>query len=92
MASKENLIITGFSGTGKSAVGALAARTLGWEFVDTDVEIVKRAGKAVSRIFAQDGELAFRKMEREELRRACGGRRRGRAPGGGGRPPPVPWS
>jgi 3-dehydroquinate synthase len=83
MAAKENIILTGFSGTGKSAVGLLTARALGWEFVDTDAEIVKRAGKPVSKIFAQEGEAAFRKMEREELKRACGGSRRVIATGGG---------
>ncbi|MBM3925432.1 MAG: 3-dehydroquinate synthase [SAR202 cluster bacterium] len=83
MAAKENIILTGFSGTGKSAVGALAARTLGWEFVDTDAEIVKRAGKSVTKIFAQEGEVVFRRMEGEEVRRACGGTRRVIATGGG---------
>ncbi|MSQ12461.1 MAG: 3-dehydroquinate synthase [Dehalococcoidia bacterium] len=66
----ENLILTGFSGTGKSAVGKAAARLLGWEFVDTDELVVQRAGKSVEDIFAQDGEKTFRSLEREAIRQA----------------------
>jgi shikimate kinase len=61
------LILTGFMGTGKSAVGALVARRLGWRFVDTDSEIVARAGKPVADIFVQEGEARFRKLEREVI-------------------------
>lgn len=58
-----NLIITGFMGTGKSTVGAEVARRIGHRFVDMDAEIEARAGKSVARIFAEDGEAAFRRME-----------------------------
>jgi shikimate kinase/3-dehydroquinate synthase len=58
-----NIVITGFMGTGKSAVGQEVARRLGWQFVDMDDVIVERAGKPIPRIFAEDGELAFRKIE-----------------------------
>ena len=59
-------------GTGKSCVGRLAADVLHFTFLDTDHVIEARAGKAVSDIFAQDGEPAFRQWERrtvEELTR-----------------------
>jgi 3-dehydroquinate synthase len=59
----DNLILTGFMGTGKSSVGREAARRLGRIFVDMDAEIERRAGKPIRRIFYEDGEAAFRQME-----------------------------
>jgi len=50
-------------GTGKTAVGREVARRLGRRFVDMDAEIEARAGKPIPRIFAEDGEAAFRRME-----------------------------
>lgn len=58
-----NIVITGFMGTGKSTVGRLVAEQLSWPFLDTDAEIVRRAGKPIADIFAQQGEAAFRQME-----------------------------
>ena len=66
-----NLIITGFSGTGKSLVAKEVARRLNWDFLDTDDEIVKQTGKPIAEIFRQDGEARFREMEREAIRKAC---------------------
>jgi len=68
---EDNLIITGFSGTGKSVVARQVARRLNWDFMDTDDEIVKGAGRPVAEIFRDDGEAGFRKLEREAIRRAC---------------------
>ncbi|MBN1811308.1 MAG: 3-dehydroquinate synthase [Anaerolineae bacterium] len=77
-----NIVITGFMGTGKSAVGREVARRLGWRFVDIDDVIVSRAAKTIPRIFAEHGESAFRAMEsdvcadlsaQEELVIATGG-------------------
>ena len=70
--SIHNLALIGFMGTGKSCVGRVAADLLRFTFLDTDHVIEARAGKAVSDIFAQDGEPAFRQWERrivEELTR-----------------------
>ena len=66
-----NLIITGFSGTGKSLVAKEVARRLSWDFIDTDDEIVKQTGKPIAEIFRQDGEGKFRELERETIRKAC---------------------
>jgi shikimate kinase/3-dehydroquinate synthase len=66
-----NLIITGFSGTGKSLAAKEVARGLNWDFLDTDDEIVKQTGKPIAEIFRQDGEDKFREMERETIRKAC---------------------
>lgn len=60
-----NLYLVGFMGTGKSTVGRLVARQLGFEFIDSDQEIERRQGRPVSQIFAEQGEAAFRAMERE---------------------------
>jgi len=78
-----NLIITGFSGTGKSLVAKEAARRLDWNFLDTDDEIVKRTGKPIADIFRQNGEARFRELEREMVRKACQQRQTVIAIGGG---------
>ncbi len=66
-----NIILTGFSYTGKSVVAQEVARRLGWSFVDTDDEIVSLAGKPIPEIFSQHGEQWFRKLERRVLQSAC---------------------
>lgn len=58
-----NLILTGFMGTGKTTVGQALAKELQRPFVDMDVRIEAQAGKSIPRIFAEDGESAFRQME-----------------------------
>lgn len=63
-----NITLTGFMGTGKTEAGREVARRLGWPFVDMDAESEKRAGKSISRIFAEDGELAFRQIEAQLVR------------------------
>jgi shikimate kinase/3-dehydroquinate synthase len=80
---RTNLIITGFSGTGKSLVAIEAALRLNWDFLDTDDEIVKQAGKPIAEIFRQDGEDKFRELERETIRKACQQRQTVIAIGGG---------
>jgi 3-dehydroquinate synthase len=58
-----NVVLIGFMGTGKSAVGRCIASRLGRPFVDTDAVIEARAGRTIARIFAEDGETAFRQLE-----------------------------
>jgi shikimate kinase len=62
-----HVFLVGFMGSGKSSVGRLLAEKLGMPFCDLDAAIERRAGKAVSGIFASDGEVAFRQLEHEEL-------------------------
>ena len=50
---------------GKSAVGRALARSLGMTYIDSDWAIEQKAGKSISRIFADEGEAAFRAMERD---------------------------
>ncbi|HXZ30363.1 MAG TPA: 3-dehydroquinate synthase [Dehalococcoidia bacterium] len=78
-----NLVITGFSGTGKSLVAKEVARRLNWDFLDSDDEIVRRTGKPIAEIFRQDGEARFRELERGTIRQACQQRQTVIAMGGG---------
>jgi shikimate kinase len=59
-----HVVLVGLPGAGKSTVGAGAARRLGVEFLDLDLEIERREGKSVSAIFAERGEGFFRACER----------------------------
>lgn len=58
-----NLILTGFMGTGKTAVGQEIARRLGREFVDMDALLEDREAMTVGSIFRQKGEARFRQLE-----------------------------
>ncbi len=77
-----NLYLVGFMGTGKTTVGRAVAHKLGFRILDSDHEIERQQGKSIPEIFAQDGEAAFRAMEREFIEHghpaertivACGG-------------------
>jgi shikimate kinase len=57
-------VIVGPPGAGKSTVAALVARRLGATVRDTDTDVEKVAGKRVAEIFVDDGEPAFRDLER----------------------------
>jgi shikimate kinase/3-dehydroquinate synthase len=61
--NNRNLVLTGFMGTGKTSVGRQVAQELGRPFVDMDFEIEARTGKSIPRIFAEDGEPTFRRIE-----------------------------
>lgn len=63
-AEQPNLILTGFMGTGKSSVGRLIAHLWRRPFLDTDKEIERRTRRKIKDIFAEDGEAAFRELER----------------------------
>jgi shikimate kinase len=63
-------VLVGPPGAGKNSVGALLAARLGVEFRDSDADVEREAGKPVADIFIEDGEPAFRRLEREAVRRA----------------------
>lgn len=63
--NRKNIILVGFMGTGKTVTGRILAERTGMELVDMDALIELRQGKSIPEIFAQDGEAAFRSMERE---------------------------
>ena len=63
-------ILIGPPGSGKTTVGALLAARLGVGFTDTDADVAAAAGKPVSDIFVEDGEPAFRELERAAVAQA----------------------
>lgn len=66
-ASKENIILTGMPGSGKSTVGRLL-KIDGFSFVDTDEEIVKRCGCPIKDLISEKGEKYFRDIETEVIK------------------------
>ena len=66
------IVLTGFMGAGKTTVGALLAKRLGWAFVDSDRVVEGRAGMSVAEIFERHGEAAFRRMEADAVRETAG--------------------
>jgi shikimate kinase len=58
-----NIVLIGYRATGKTTLAELLATRLGWDWLDADVEIERRAGKTIARIFADEGEPAFRDLE-----------------------------
>lgn len=66
-ASKENVVLTGMPGSGKSTVGKLL-NIEGFEFVDTDEEIEKRCGCSIKELIQEKGEAHFRALETEVIR------------------------
>lgn len=70
MSTRPVIVLVGAPGAGKTTVGRRVARELGVDFADSDELIEMRAGKSVADIFIDDGEQAFRAMEREEISRA----------------------
>ena len=63
-----NIVLMGYRGTGKSAVGRLLAARLGRELVSTDTEIIKRAQHSIPEIVAQKGWEHFRDLESDICR------------------------
>ena len=64
---KQNIVLTGMPGSGKSTVGRVLARQLDRELVDTDTEIIRVAKKPIPEIFAQRGERGFRDLESQVI-------------------------
>lgn len=76
------LLLLGYRGTGKTTVARLLAQRLDAQWVDTDAEVAKAAGRSIATLFAEEGEQVFRDRETEVLRSllsapyrifACGG-------------------
>ncbi len=64
---KQNVVLVGMPGSGKTTIGKLLAQELGMSFYDTDELIVDREKKSIPEIFAQFGEATFRKLESEVI-------------------------
>ncbi len=69
---KENIVLTGMPGSGKSAVSAILGDKLGRPVIDTDRLIVEKAGMEITEIFRQFGEPYFRDMETRAVLEASG--------------------
>jgi shikimate kinase len=78
-----SLVLIGYRATGKTTLAKLLAERLGWDWIDADVEIERRAGKSIARIFAEDGEGAFRDLEERVIADLCPRPRLVIAAGGG---------
>lgn len=78
-----NLVLIGYRGTGKSTVARRLSLLLGWDPVDADEQIERRAARSIAEIFRDQGEPHFRQLEAEELERLARGERQIIASGGG---------
>ncbi len=67
-----HVVLIGMMGSGKTTVGSRLARRLQRHFVDSDVEVERRAARSVRQIFADEGEAGFRALESEVLAEALG--------------------
>lgn len=79
----KNIVLIGFMGCGKSAVGRRLAKRLRYKHIDTDNEIEEVTGKTVAQIFAKDGPIRFRSEEKLLLKRLAGRRNLVISTGGG---------
>lgn len=77
------IFLIGYRGTGKTTVARELAARLGYDWVDADDEIERRAGKSIAAIFSEDGEPAFRDTEVEAVSALSRKRRTVVALGGG---------
>ena len=66
-APPRRIVLTGFMGSGKTTVGPLIARRLGWKFLDVDDAIAAEAGATIAELFSRQGEAAFRERERAAI-------------------------
>jgi shikimate kinase len=64
----KSIVLVGFMGTGKTAVGKLLAKRLGREFLEVDEIIEKKEGRSIAEIFGQKGEPYFRALEKEVVK------------------------
>lgn len=61
------VVLIGTMGAGKTTVGRILARELGVEFRDTDHDVEERTGRTIADIFVEDGEAAFRALEKDAV-------------------------
>lgn len=81
--SKQNIVLVGMPGSGKTTVGKALAEELNFEFIDTDCEIVKQSGSDIVDIFAKIGENGFRDLESKVIEQVSAKQGKVIATGGG---------
>jgi shikimate kinase len=86
-----NLYLIGMMGTGKTTVGQVLAKELGYRFFDTDVLIERVAQKSINDLFTEDGETFFRDLESQVLGEVSACTRSVIATGGGAVLRPLNW-
>jgi shikimate kinase len=64
---RENIVLVGFMGSGKSSIGRSIAKRLGYRFLDSDQVVIERARRPIAQIFAEEGEDKFRDLETSAL-------------------------
>ena len=69
----ERLLLVGMMGVGKTTVGRMVARRLGWLFVDSDKWVEDQSGQSVKALFASSGEAGFREVETRALQQIVSG-------------------
>lgn len=68
--ARDTVALVGYMGCGKSTVGRVLARSLGWRIVDLDRDVRRREGRSIPQIFSEFGEAYFRDVEHEALAEA----------------------
>lgn len=81
-----NIILIGFMGAGKTSVGKLLAKRMGYNFVDTDEMIEQSHHQTIKDIFASKGEAYFRELETDTIKNMMGALDRTILSTGGGLP------
>lgn len=66
----KNIVLIGFMGSGKTTIGKILAKTLGYDFIDTDELVVKNEGMSIPEIFENKGQEYFRQLETAALKEA----------------------
>lgn len=66
---KDNLILIGMPGAGKSTIGVILAKTLAMDFLDSDLVICKETGRTLQDILDREGQDAFLKLENQIVSR-----------------------
>ena len=67
--SKENIVLVGMPGSGKSTLGKILSEMTGRKLVDTDEVIIEMTGRHPSDIIKKDGEREFRRIETEAVKK-----------------------
>lgn len=61
----DNIVLIGMPGAGKSTIGVVLAKSMGFKFIDSDLLIQEREGKLLHEIISQSGDEGFRKIEND---------------------------